>query len=549
MLGISDNSENKMITIGAGRLILTLSIIQNCLFETNNGKKVMALALSANSSTRKNSRRSSTIRGGAGGFASSRERFNDIRDSEDDEVAKRSILNLFSVCAHIQNPELYKPIWADVCHQHENSKGEKVVVASKNLSRGEILSLFPIHALGLRWVRNSAERKGDKEFVAFDYNRKEDAVFFKSEKQTGLRMRLNIPLDDTQPVTAAIGRKNKILFAIFDPSREVLPGWLGGRMNLVSNTNPISSVPPLFGGNCVTMPLPGAAPLCAVVAIKDITRGQELVHGFKAPEMKVLNDCKDILSNKFKLEISELQSFIEMACATSEEVKNKAAEYNPIAPFHAINQQYPGLRQLHENPDIYAVDQFLSDQECSKVISKASPHLKPCLVKNESTGSVEKDQSRTSTNTNLPQVEAPTIVSKLKSLVSCEADRLEILQVLKYTQGQEFLPHTDGFEGPTSACGFEDSNRLVTVFCYLNDVEKGGRTYFPAIDLVIEPKKGMAVIHFPSDTNLIGDDRTLHQGMPAIDDKWLLTTWAWRNPRSDPSYDEKQLSQLNSDVI
>jgi len=560
-LGIIETipEDETMIFIRAGHVNLILLIVKNFFGATTiNGTDVTALASSANLSSRKNSLQNSRWGNGGGGFANSPKRGKKTCDSEDDEVAKRSISNLFSVCVHIQNPDLYQPIWADACHQVENNEGQKVLLASKDVTKGQILTLFPIHALGLRWIRKSghtegnAEQKGEKEFVAFDNDRKEDAAFFTSEPQAGLRMRLNIPLDDRQPVAAKIGRKNKILFAMLDPSREVLPGWLGGRTKLVSNINPTSSVTPLFGGNCVTMPLPGAAPLCAVVAIKDITKGQELVQGLKAPEKKVLNECKDILSNEYQLEISELKSFIEMACASREETENEAAESNfqsTLGPFHTINQQYPGLRQLHEDPDIYAVDQFLSEKECSSIISKASLHLKPCLVKNEFTGAVEKDLSRTSTNTNLPQSEAPTIVSKLSSLISCEVNRLEILQVLRYTRGQEFRPHTDGFEGPTSACGFEKSNRLVTVFCYLNDVEKGGSTYFPAIDLDIKPKQGMAVIHFPSDVTLFGDERTLHQGMHAIDDKWLLTTWAWSKPRTDPLYDEKQLIQLNSDVI
>ena len=117
------------------------------------------------------------------------------------------------------------------------------------------------------------------------------------------------------------------------------------------------------------------------------------------------------------------------------------------------------------------------------------------------------------------------MISKLVGLAGCDADRFEILQVLRYETGQEFRPHTDRYAGPTMSSGFVDSNRLVTVFCYLNDVERGGGTYFPDVDLEIRPRKGVAVVHFPSDVELREDERTLHQGMPAIDDKYLLATW------------------------
>jgi len=79
---------------------------------------------------------------------------------------------------------------------------------------------------------------------------------------------------------------------------------------------------------------------------------------------------------------------------------------------------------------------------------------------------------------------------------------------------------------------YEDSNRIVTVFCYLNSVHDGGGTRFEDIDLEIQPTKGTAVVHFPSDIQLRGDDRTQHQGMPAVDNKWLLTAWVWSKSRT-----------------
>jgi len=97
---------------------------------------------------------------------------------------------------------------------------------------------------------------------------------------------------------------------------------------------------------------------------------------------------------------------------------------------------------------------------------------------------------------------------------------------------------------------FEESNRLVTVFCYLNSVTEGGATRFEDIDLEIQPTKGTAVVHFPSDIQLRGDDRTQHQGMPAVDDKWLLTAWVWSSKsRTVSEYDESNLPSLSSDII
>lgn len=149
----------------------------------------------------------------------------------------------------------------------------------------------------------------------------------------------------------------------------------------------------------------------------------------------------------------------------------------------------------------------------------------------------------------LPRAEAPSLVSKLTSLLDCKEEQLEILQVLRYEKGQEFKLHTDGFQGPVTAAGFENSGRLVTVFTYLNNVKQGGHTNFPELSLSVAPEQGSAVVHFPATESYEEDERTIHQGMPAIDEKWLLTTWIWQHERTDERYAESRLPKLSEDII
>jgi len=373
----------------------------------------------------------------------------------DDAIAKRTVSNIFSVISHIQNPDLYQPSWADNTRYEKgtNYSEGKTVVASRDVKKGHFLTLFPIHALGLRTLgqkntstkkkkkKKQLQKQKDTEFVAYDVDR--DAKYF-TNQEPGLRMKLNIPLDNSQPALCVLNgdRKNKVLFAMVFRD-EVLPGWMGHRIK-TANT----------GANCVTIPLPGAGPLCAIISTTDIKEGDAIVQGVKAPDTKLLNECKAILANEYQTEISELHQFIKMACPQSDNTSTDTQEdAGLLGPFHQINKQYPGLKQIHESPDIYLIENFLSADECDRIIAKAEPHLTPCLVKNELTGLVEQDSSRMSTDANLPQSEAPTIVSKLTNLASCSASQLEILQVLKYTKGQEFKLHTDGYSGPVSACG------------------------------------------------------------------------------------------------
>jgi len=179
----------------------------------------------------------------------------------DDVDAKRTVSNIFSVVSHIQNPDLYQPSWADNTRYEQGTNSEgKTVVASRDVKKGHVLTLFPIHALGLRTLgqKNTSTKKKkkkkkkkqqhkqkDTEFVAYDVDR--DAKYF-TNQEPGLRMKLNIPLDNSQPALCVLNgdRKNKVLFAMVFRD-EVLPGWMGHRIK-TANT----------GANCVTIPLPGA---------------------------------------------------------------------------------------------------------------------------------------------------------------------------------------------------------------------------------------------------------------------------------------------------
>jgi prolyl 4-hydroxylase len=359
-----------------------------------------------------------------------------------------------------------------------------------------------------------------------------------------------------------------------------------------------------------------------VVATRDVAEGERLVRHAGPPlDAVLLGEIGSVLWGEYGSEISELRSYIEMACGggtstsssssyDSETVDavgaseaaaaggaagggettttTKTTTTTLLGPFHRINHRYPGLRLLHRDPDIYEVEDFLSHDECDRVVAKAIPRLAPCVVASEvvaapagggatmttttTTTTTIRPSYRTSTDANLPQREAPTVMSKLVDLVGCDADRFEILQVLRYEMGQEFRPHTDGYAGPTTSSGFFDSNRLVTVFCYLNDVERGGTTYFPDVDLKIRPRKGVAVVHFPSSLErtiglCIGGcprstistswrhgkrSRTIsspHSFLPSYIAHCAFFCRVWSKPRSDGRYSEENLTSLSNDVI
>ena len=74
---------------------------------------------------------------------------------------------------------------------------------------------------------------------------------------------------------------------------------------------------------------------------------------------------------------------------------------------------------------------------------------------------------------------------------------------------------------------------MITALIYLNDVEDGGATYFPKLNISINPKKGNVLVFHNtiSETTNI-NPRSLHAGMPVTSgEKWAANLWFRENLR------------------
>ena len=113
---------------------------------------------------------------------------------------------------------------------------------------------------------------------------------------------------------------------------------------------------------------------------------------------------------------------------------------------------------------------------------------------------------------------------------------IESLQIVKYQQGGDrFRMHTDWFDPPTSLKDGDSnrqSNRLGSVFAYLEDDCTRGETFFPELPgvsptadgdkfalpdggkgLLVKPRRGNAVFWNNLHANGSGDLRTAHAGL------------------------------------
>eukprot|EP00850_Spirogloea_muscicola_P000451 SM000002S05531 [mRNA] locus=s2:683002:684732:+ [translate_table: standard] len=94
------------------------------------------------------------------------------------------------------------------------------------------------------------------------------------------------------------------------------------------------------------------------------------------------------------------------------------------------------------------------------------------------------------------------------------------LQLVRYEEHEQYKAHFDRNSAASHSA-------LATVLIYLNDDYCGGQTQFPAIDLVVTPVKGKAVV-WRTQFDKAGkpDKKAEHAGLPVTcGKKYILTQW------------------------
>ncbi|PGT76741.1 2OG-Fe(II) oxygenase [Bacillus sp. AFS040349] len=178
-----------------------------------------------------------------------------------------------------------------------------------------------------------------------------------------------------------------------------------------------------------------------------------------------------------------------------------------------------------EEPLIAVLGNVLSDEECDELIRLSKDRMRRSKIGN----SRELDELRTSSSMFFQDGEyelVTRIEKRIAQIMNIPYEHGEGLQVLNYQIGQEYKEHYDYF---ASASRPVSNPRISTLVMYLNDVEEGGETYFPKLNLSVSPQKGMAVYFEYFYDNQTLNELTLHGGAPVIvGDKWAATQWMRR---------------------
>ena len=220
---------------------------------------------------------------------------------------------------------------------------------------------------------------------------------------------------------------------------------------------------------------------------------------------------------------------------------------NPV--YNGVNPKYPNLEVLNQNPPIFTVNNFLSATECDFLINVAQDCFTPAPVVGKGAGEVSP--SRTSSTCYLAREDLPRYLNKVSLLTGKPIEHCELPQVGRYFPSQQYLQHFDAFDlSNEDGLRFASNGgqRVVTLLVYLNDVERGGHTHFPHLNLSVKPKRGMALVFFPSTVDGLLDKNVLHAAKPAVDTKYVSQVWI-RQGRYDGMPSKRMFSSVDQAMI
>jgi prolyl 4-hydroxylase len=181
--------------------------------------------------------------------------------------------------------------------------------------------------------------------------------------------------------------------------------------------------------------------------------------------------------------------------------------------------------ECKNGPWVVMLDNFVSDEEADRLIELGSTLG---YERSTGTGAVKFDgrnerifsESRTSSNAwcvdaCYDDALVKNVLARIETVTNIPETNSEYLQLLQYNVGQFYLSHHDYIPFHIDR---QMGVRILTIFLYLNDVEEGGGTNFPLLNITVTPKKGRAVIwsHVLDDDPHHIDPRTEHQALPVI---------------------------------
>lgn len=179
---------------------------------------------------------------------------------------------------------------------------------------------------------------------------------------------------------------------------------------------------------------------------------------------------------------------------------------------------------------IKIIDDFISNTDCRRLIDISEKlYRRSATVKN---GKAIIDEHRTSFTAVFERRD--DVVERVYQLATEVLDQpkshFEFLQCTSYSRGQEYKAHYDTLEESNSEIA-KRGQRASTMLIYLNDDYQGGETYFPELDVRIQPRTGRALLFHNLDDDGHRDPCSCHAGLPVWSGKkYVSNLWVRNKP-------------------
>ncbi len=191
---------------------------------------------------------------------------------------------------------------------------------------------------------------------------------------------------------------------------------------------------------------------------------------------------------------------------------------------------------IADDPIVWIIDEFVSVEEREHIMRVAEKGMSAAKVSR--LGHNAPSAKRTGSVAWVKHDQTPIVrglVKRVSDLVGIPVNHAESLQVVHYAETQEYQPHYDAWD-IFSEKGQEKTasggNRALTALMYLNEVDGGGGTGFPKLDVAIEAVPGrLCIFHdlYPDRSERHID--ALHGGLPVTaGEKWACNLWFRERP-------------------
>uniref|UniRef100_A0A0K8VS79 procollagen-proline 4-dioxygenase n=1 Tax=Bactrocera latifrons TaxID=174628 RepID=A0A0K8VS79_BACLA len=174
--------------------------------------------------------------------------------------------------------------------------------------------------------------------------------------------------------------------------------------------------------------------------------------------------------------------------------------------------------ELHADPEIVVYHGLLTDKHLDDILEQSEAHMVRSCVGGANIHLVRDERVSQQAWLSYNSSTTKYIYRTVSAITGFDLTNAEYMQVANYGIGGQYDPHRDYFDvhDPSAESLPWIGNRIATHLFFASDVEQGGYTVFPLLNVYAKPVKGSMVMWRNLHKSLDLDKRTMHAGCPVI---------------------------------